>query len=757
MNRILSTLRLQLLNLSVMDAVFDGVGKEPALQIWRVENFELCLAKEAPDGKFYDGDSYIALKTTLSDTSLSHHIHFWIGENSSQDEFGVAAIKAVELDDYLGGSPIQHRETQGHESALFSSYFPKGLTYLKGGVASGFRQVDPDDYQSALFHVKGRHNVRVKQVEISCESLNRSDCFILDTVNDVYVFYGESCNLKERINAIQAATGIRDSDHAGSAKIHILDDSADRNLYEEFFGHLGGGSLEDVTDSADDDTNYEVLEQKCVTLFKVSDCGSESIQVEEIGTGELTQDLLVDGDSYILNTGRSGLYVWIGRKSSKEERAAAMKHSTSFLQQQDLPSWTKVERVVQGAEPTVFKRYFIDWEDDHAQIGLGQVFTTNRIADALPGVQLEGRSQSEQRHLIAESAGAALGFLPDDGSGHKEIFRVENMELVSLPEHMYGTFFGGDSYVIKYNSDASAIIYFWQGRESSQDEKAAAAIHAVKLDNECGGSAVQIRVTQGQEPRHFLTMFKGKMVVYRGGKASGFRNVKDHDTYDPEDCRLFQLLGVSAELDARAIQLPAERSQLLKDRVLLADLKGSCYVWHGEESCVEEQNLSEHFSAILVPDTPHVVVKQGEEPAELLEALPHGDPLNTARIKSGSIRQKQFMHCRIDGSGRFLSTVVESTEQKMLNEDDLIVADSGDEIYCWIGGNASQIEKEKAFSLAEMILRSHGHGSSAAVIAVKQGHEPDSFKQLFTDWHDDYFQNAPKLDDVKSLISRFNV
>lgn len=38
-----------------------------------------------------------------------------------------------------------------------------------------------------------------------------------------------------------------------------------------------------------------LCEQKCVTLFKVSDCGSESIQVEEIGTGELTQDLLVDG------------------------------------------------------------------------------------------------------------------------------------------------------------------------------------------------------------------------------------------------------------------------------------------------------------------------------------------------------------------------------------------------------------------------------------------------------------------------------
>ena len=70
-----------------------------------------------------------------------------------------------------------------------------------------------------------------------------------------------------------------------------------------------------------------------------------------------------------------------------------------------------------------------------------------------------------------------------------------------------------------YNS-FNYVNYFLKGGESSQDEKAVAAINAVKLDNELGGRAVQVRVVQGREPRHFLKMFAGKMIVFTGGKVS---------------------------------------------------------------------------------------------------------------------------------------------------------------------------------------------------------------------------------------------
>lgn len=60
-------------------------------------------------------------------STLTYDIHYWIGQDSSQDEQGAAAIYTTQMDDYLKGRAVQHREVQGNESDTFRGYFKQGL------------------------------------------------------------------------------------------------------------------------------------------------------------------------------------------------------------------------------------------------------------------------------------------------------------------------------------------------------------------------------------------------------------------------------------------------------------------------------------------------------------------------------------------------------------------------------------------------------------------------------------------------------
>ena len=235
-----------------------------------------------------------------------------MGSESSTDEIGTAAIKAVELDDLLGGSPVQYREVQGYESEKFESYFGK-LKYLPGGVKSGFKDIDAEEVQKRLFLVKGKREcVKVEEVEFAFSSLNKSDCFVLDAGKgqEVMVFMPEKATGKsyffrflkkkydifaekyvsspsttafERFKATQVANDIRDEDHAGDAKVEVIDAFSDQSSM--FFEALGDGSSDALPEGSD--VEAESNEFSDPILHKVVPSGTQ-----EVSTGELSQSML---------------------------------------------------------------------------------------------------------------------------------------------------------------------------------------------------------------------------------------------------------------------------------------------------------------------------------------------------------------------------------------------------------------------------------------------------------------------------------
>ena len=146
----------------ITDPAWENAGQEVGIRIWRINKFKVEDWKKENYGEFYSGDSYIILNTYKEEDGdeLKYHVHFWIGKYSTQDEYGTAAYKTVELDTFLDDKPVQHRECMGRESSLFKSYF-ECLTLLKGGCDSGFNRVLPEAYTPRMFIVEKQDNKKI--------------------------------------------------------------------------------------------------------------------------------------------------------------------------------------------------------------------------------------------------------------------------------------------------------------------------------------------------------------------------------------------------------------------------------------------------------------------------------------------------------------------------------------------------------------------------------------------------------------------
>ncbi|XP_050394961.1 actin depolymerising venom protein gelsolin 1 [Patella vulgata] len=440
------------------DPAFDNAGQIEGLEIWRIEKLKVVAQDKSSYGTFYSGDSYICLYTKKLPNSnkLQWNLHFWLGKDTSQDEQGVAAYKTVELDDYLGGGPVQYREVQDHESKLFLSYFKKGIKYLDGGVESGFTKVERGVYEKRLMQVKGKRNVRVRQVKCDVSSLNQGDVFILDSGLTIFIWVGPKSTKREKLKAAEVAKIIKDEERGGKAQVLFVEEKWDRDT--KFFKALGSEGQISDEDTGGDDHEFERTEQNTVKLYRVSDA-SGSLEMEEVGSKPLNREDLDSNDCFILDSGPSGIYIWVGKECTKNEKKSAWQNATEFLKKKSYPQWTQISQLVEGAETPLFKQYFSSWNNANIQVDFG-------IAPRQGSVAEYSDEKFDVTNLHSMQSQKSDALLPDDGSGETKIYRVEDRDLVLLPGEMHGVFYTGDCYILLYtykqgNRD-SYIIYYWQ-------------------------------------------------------------------------------------------------------------------------------------------------------------------------------------------------------------------------------------------------------------------------------------------------------
>ncbi|XP_062323282.1 advillin [Osmerus eperlanus] len=730
-----------------MEYTFKAVTKNPGIIIWRIEKMELVLIPDKSYGNFYEGDCYILLFTKKVGSSLSYDIHFWIGSQSSQDEQGAAAIYTIQLDDFLGSSPIQHREVQEHESDVFRGYFKQGVIYKKGGVASGMRHTETNSYDvQRLLHVKGKKRVTANEVEMKWNSFNIGDVFLLDSGKTIIQWNGPESNRQERLKGMLLAKDIRDRERGGRTEIGVIEGDAEGNspdLMEILTSVLGERTSKLSMAIPDDLVNQEQKAQ--LTLYHVSDAEGQ-MKVTEVATRPLVQDLLNHDDCYFLDQGGVKIFVWKGKRANKAEKQAAMSRALDFIKLRNYPITTNIETVNDGAESALFKQLFQSWSVKDLTVGLGRAHTVGKVAHVK-----QENFDATRMHIMPQVA--AQERMVDDGSGQVEVWRIEDLELVPVDPKGYGYFYGGDCYLVLYtyevNNRKNYLLYMWQGRHASQDELAASAFQAVSLDQKYGGQPVQIRITMGKEPRHFMAIFKGKMVVFEGGTSR-------KGGTDPEPpIRLFQVHG-SDPLNTKAIEVPALAASLNSNDVFLLKSQTEMYLWCGKGSSGDERDMAKEVNSVIGRHSKNQeIVAEGHETVEFWNVLGGKAPYASDKRLQQTVldHQPRLFECS-NKTGRFIVTEVTQFTQDDLIEDDVMLLDTWDQIFLWVGNEANEVERKEAVVSSQEYLSTHpgSRDPDTPIVLIKQGYEPPTFTGWFTAWDQTKWSGGKTYEEIKKEL-----
>lgn len=270
------------------------------LYVWRIEKFKLVVADT--NGSFHEGDSYVILNIHKDNSdNFKYDIHFWLGNKTTQDEMGTAAYKTVELDTFLHGKATQYREIQQNESDLFISYFPKGIEYKLGGIESGFRKVQKNDYSNYQNILMKIHNNGYYQMPLAVQSLTDDDVYLLDSGLIIYVYEGIKSTNKEKFNAHYMSQNIKNN--RKDCKVKYVSDSFMTEflnmIYNPFLlAYPGNNDLHRITE-IDNHVTVEKMESPSYSL-------------------------LSSDDSYVFNASLM-TFIWIGKQSSYNETLNAWK------------------------------------------------------------------------------------------------------------------------------------------------------------------------------------------------------------------------------------------------------------------------------------------------------------------------------------------------------------------------------------------------------------------------------------------------
>ena len=232
-------------------------------------------------------------------------------------------------------------------------------------------------------------------------------------------------------------------------------------------------------------------------------------------------------------------------------------------------------------------------------------------------------------------------------------------------------------------------------------------------------------MTMGKEPEHFYRLFEGRMIVRTGGRAGGFKNADEKDSYDEDGTCLYHVRGHTRH-DTRAVQVADDSACLNSGDCFILTLEAKATkdgepkvaVWEGSGASDTRSGAANVACSRRAWGwgQPRRGIAEGREPdwfwaniggkKPYAEFAPEGMPPQDLRV---------FPSRRPAAARGGRRRGVQLYDD--LEDDDVMLLDVVSEVFVWIGSQANENEKREAYELAQKHVKT---------MALTDGRDPDA-------------------------------
>ncbi|CAG4946890.1 unnamed protein product [Parnassius apollo] len=556
-----------------------------------------------------------------------------------------------------------------------------------------------------LLHVKGRRRVQTRLVEPVHSNVNRGDCFLLVTPDQVFLYIGLYANVIERNRSTDIALHIHNTkdlgckNSTGVIKIDEQTKNYSNKHWNQFWSLLG--VTEDIenykpieTGHADEDEIFESCIVQTNMCYEVID--DELVPIKEYW-GQVPRIAMLNQSKIIVFDFGSEMYIWYGKNVPLESRRraaqlaqelfddgynyeechinplnaavyqGAREEATSPLVKasKSRPEWAILSKITQHMETILFKEKFLDWPDYSRVIKVKPQENKSNSVEITPcDAEEMWSNEYEDPDLVLEGShlGRGTHYYDKDTMRHYDI-KTKSVCKWLIQEYDYqkvendsevGEFFSGDSYIIRWEYQVTVTGRELNGKPSKhnltgRDRCAYFCWQGRDASSSEKGAAALLTVELDKE--------KGPQVrVAQGAEPPAFLNLfqgnliihQGKKGIDKSRYKLFVTRG-NVSNEAYLLQVPCSVRQLRsRGSLLLIDTeKGYLYIWHGSRSLKHTKNVAIELANKLIARKSNYLFGDNASDIKITEVKEGEEPKEV--LEALGVANKQYYNSMLSG------------------------------------------------------------------------------------------------------------